>query len=395
MIKRVFAAVIIICTALLQSGCAGATVYSNYKEISLLEQISAIGIDEAEDGKVEICAVTGGSVSGNSSRMFRGTGDSIASAVNVLRYTPVNKNAFFAHTEDIVIGSGTAKNGMEGVIDGMLRAAEIRTDTNMYITEEGVTAYSVLTETTGGNISAADILKFLNRDVALTGEGFVPNCGEVAAEMAAGGAALIAAVGTEESSDISEGSPEKMIVMTGFAVIKDGKLAFYVPKEYARGTAMLKNKMEYAFVTVPDEKGGTVTLGITKAKTELDPVYEDGELVKLNIKVKIAAKVLQSDGVLNFSDAAIRRDAAEKAAESELRSIVGAIELAQSENADFIGLGERVKRIKAVKYEKQGKEWSEIFPGLDIEAAVEVRIVGAYDIENSVPAGGGGNEESR
>ena len=385
--KAAFLAILLSLSLL--TGC-GASVFENYREVSELETVRTVGVD-AQDGSVSVCADTGVGLSGSKPRLFSGKGAALALAMEEIRRMPQSRHAIFGHTENIVIGEAAAKNGLSGILDYAARSTELRLGTDIYIVHGG-TAEDAVTKSSGEKTSASDVLEFLKRESKRTGGGFPVTCGEAAAQLASSGTALIPAVSLKQSGEKSAGGEENAqptLKSSGFAVIKDGRLAFFVPEASSRAVSILKNKLEYSAFSLPDEKGGAVALAVTKASSSMDAEIFGGA-PRFDVDVKLSLAVLQTESDADLKNDDLRRELERRAERFIERELEDAVSFSQKMGVDFLGFGEAMERKEPVLFAEISENWDGVFQNAAVNIRVTAETERTYDIDRPLSLTGGG-----
>lgn len=372
------------------SGCSGATIYSNYREVEDLELIKTVGIDLGKGGTgVVITAGSGLSLAGRAPQVYEMEASTIAEAINKMQKSPAGKETFFSHTEYVVIGESAAKNGISGFLDYIERAQNIRLKTGMFIARDS-TAQKLLMDVVSEKTSTADILSFMEKDSQYVGYGEVVTCQDAASSLERYGCALVLALKAKKTPEIFGESGEYTIVPAGYGIIKDGKLAGYTDEEAAHGIGILMNALKFYNVNVDDGIGGYAALGITKAETKYKPHFESGELTRLDINIEADANVIELKDPVDIEDKKVRKNMERQIDEEIKKQVESAIELSKEMEIDFLELGGRIERQKPVKFSKIKGSWDEVFKQLEINVNVTTTLKRTYEFDLSLAMDGGG-----
>jgi len=360
---------------MLLTGCSG--LRQKMRDEADLVLVRAVGVDGEAGESLTVTADTGLGEKGEPPRTFTASAATFGEAVEALRMTPECRDAFFTHTEHLLVGEAAAETDLQGLLDFVIRSPELRLDTDLFIMKDAG-AGETMRAVGAGRSSAADELSFLKRYAARTGRGYTVECGEAAADMLRESAALVPAVTVRRSDDLTE--EESAVDLAGMAVLREGKLAFFLTEEESRGAVLLKNRCEGAMLTVPDERGCAVTLRLLKAKTTTEPSYENGTLTGLRLRVRLTAGVVQTGGYLSPEEREVRAYIAEKAAAAEKEKIDAALRRAQETGIDFLGLGAAIERRDPVKFAGMKERWDELFPTLPVAAEVTCTVERTYEL---------------
>ena len=109
-LKRICAAVCCAVQLLCLSGCAGTTIFSDFHEIEKIEIIRTLGIDVGEEG-VCLTADSGVGLNGTPPRLYHQQAPTLAAAVSILENTYPDRQPFFTHAENLLIGEEAEYGG--------------------------------------------------------------------------------------------------------------------------------------------------------------------------------------------------------------------------------------------------------------------------------------------
>lgn len=362
------------------SGCASSV--SGHKEAENIELIRTIGIDKS-DGGVLITASTGVGLDESAPEIFQQEGLTITDALYELNKNSVGKEAFFAHTENIIVSEKFAENGIGEVLDYVARSAEIRIVANLYVAK-GMDASELMLGIMSESDDITDMLEYIKKDASSLGAGYATTCEDVMKDIKSMGCAMILAVTGEETGEKSNESGKLMAVPSGFGVIKGDKLISYTAQDETHGILSLTGETEYDNITVTDESGGKITLGVTEIKPSFQPVYaSNGSLKEIIIKLKTKADVIGAEKYIDISSDSIQKKLAEKASEVIKERAEKALKRSQSLEIDYMNIGWQVEMKAPVKFYRLGS-WQKIFPSVKIKTEAESEIMRTFDLLSSI-----------
>lgn len=373
------------------SGCSSSTIYYEYREIEKLELIRTIGIDKETEG-VTITVCSGIGLSGAEPKIIKKTGKTIAEALDNIQNNPAGREPFYSHVDHIIIGEDAVKDGIGDYLDFVFRTTEIRFGANLFIVKGG-RASDLMEGTVGEQSSAADMLQLLSTNLYKMGDGAMLSCEEVGASIAESGSSLAFAIEAQDTNEANGKSGDKMIVPAGFAILKDGRLSGFVPKELAHSASVILGKKSLGDLVAENESGDRVVFSYSSIKSKVTPVFSGDKLEKINIEITCKLNVEEVMDMVNLLDEDTRREFARQAAERELNGAVKVIQLAQEKNIDFLNIKKLAELKKPVKIAKLSNSWDELFPNLRIEITAKAMLDRTYDISNPIDAAGGGSSE--
>lgn len=368
---------------LLFSGCSGQTLHSALREIDQIELVETLGADDVA-GMVRMSVSTNVEQSSSAPTVLAHSGSSVAEALEKMSAFTPKRYLFFGHTKHFVLGQAAAEKGLGPYMDYVERAMVMRLDTNLFIVKDG-SAEEVIT----GEGDISSMLDSLENDIRENSEGYVYNFKDVAQALIYGNTALVAAVEAVPAEEYQPGVEGDMVRFAGYALIRDGKLVAFADPDCAKGINLLIDQVEGGILPVPDGKGGYASLRLTQSKLELEPQMEQGKMTSLTLKVDLKMNLEGLQNSLDVYDPQVLQGLEEKAAQIEKMRLDRALDLAQSLDADFYGLGKRLELEKNSAYRSLDADWKEVFPGLPLKVQVEVEVERSYDIGNFVQAGPG------
>ena len=367
-------------------GIIGTKARPVSRELSELEFVRVIGIDILDDElrlTTSVSANTQGE--GLGATMLTVKAPTINKAAEEIQgYT--NKYIFFGYIAQYIMGEETAREDIRPYIDYIERDLYTRLDTNFYIARD-TTAFKVIRDVTSSLSERLDSLR-KDEDILLVPHSITFR--EFLIQLSENGCAVIPTLelvqrqegdqSTSMSSIESNGDNGKTMRSTGYAIFSDYKLVDFIENENLLGMNVLMGNSSVAALDVVGKDGSPVGLTIVANKVAYEPIFEDGELVKLLIKVQSSANVAEvQGGELNRELNFIRSQAEEKM-ETQMRNV---LDLSQKLNADFLGLGKKIELEEAIKWQKMEKNWEEILPSLDIDIQVAVTLTRTYEIEEA------------
>lgn len=364
------------------SGCSNTTIYYEYREVEKLELIRSLGVD-LEDDEVSVTACNGLGLSGAKPKIIHKKAKSIAAALDIMQNNPSGREPIYSHTDHMIIGEDAANKGLAGYIDYVSRATEMRADTNLFVVKEG-TAEKLLEETAGESTAASDMLQSLEMNLYKLGEGFMISCGELAANLARHGSSLVLAVKLVESDEADKESGGKMIVPAGFGIIKDGKLIDFLPEELAHSVCVVTGNKVTGNIIVKDRNEGRAVLSYNSIKSEIKPVFNNGKLESISIKIKCNLNIEELMNEMDLFEGETRKMLALQVAEREKREAEELIYISQKTGIDFLHIGEIIQLKEPVKFSGIEKEWEILFSNIKFEVSAEALLERTYDINDPI-----------
>lgn len=388
-----------LCCILTLTGCGSNLTLGAYsQDIEKMELVQTIGVDR-DGGSVQITAavkqaeeqgIEDAGNEGGSPLVLSAESASVVGALERLSNYSAKGYLFLAHTRHYVLGEVTAQNGIAEYLDFIERDMNMRLNTTMFIVK-GAAATEVMEATgeDGGDIS--QMLENIQQSVSLLSDGYVFSCGEVATDLVETGSALVAAIQMIDAEDSVAGEGAVMVVPAGYAVVKDGKLVDYIDTDDAAGANIFLGNTDPDIIQLEDENGDIVALRVAVADSSFTPVFEDGEIVRIQAKVSLRASIDEVGGNTDIYDDYVLDAMAEKVSAYIKEKGAGIITLSQELQADFLNIGKKVNIQAPVKFANMQSSWSNVFSELDIDLSVETQIERTYDLMQ--PVGVSGDEQ--
>lgn len=380
----------IVCAALLLP-LSGCSLFANYREIDTLQPVQTLGLDAEADGSILVSAASGGSQAGKEPSVLACQGPTILSAMYSLQNFSAREHLFYSHTSYILLGEDMAKAGAGPVLDFVTRSVQMRTDMPLFIVR-GDTAQLLVTGTGGKEYDITNALGALEENMRVDSRTWLFTCTEVMAALAESGAALACALTCMPAeAAVTSGGEGLAVLPAGYALLKDGALAGYIPEDTAIGVNFLINRVNGGSLVVEDGRGNPATLDITTGGSSLKPVYgENGRLEALEVQLHLRAALAELSAPAAVSDPACRQQLEQSAETQLIQWAQQVLELAREENADFLALGQRLRNMDPMRFTQMPESWEETLPGLDFRVTAQVEVTKTYDLQDSASTDGSG-----
>lgn len=388
--KRLFAAAAAALLLPSLTGCQNGSLYSNYREVEQLQVIQTLGVDHTKVGDVRLSISSGADIGGRAPSVMSVESPSISKAMEKLQDYASRDSLFFAHTHYLLIGEDAARKGTGEFLDFLERMPQMRTDVSLFITRESEAA-TLIAGAGDGQYDVTDELSSLEQDVQRLGGSRVYSCVEVSRRLAESGAALVCAIAPADTEGIIfSGGGGLSTLPAGYAVLKDGKLIGYISDDTSKGVNLLEGTLSSGPVAVWGEDGGIITLSVTGSSAKIKPVWrEDGSLQALRVEAEISAAIQElENSAVSAQDDYLTQTAAQLA-ERARGWIAGVLAFSAEQGADFLALGQQIRRADPVKFASMPDAWPAILPHLAFDISVTASIQHGY--ENSGPINMTGN----
>lgn len=127
-------------------------------------------------------------------------------------------------------------------------------------------------------------------------------------------------------------------------------------------------------VTGPEEKGKPVTLEILRSKTKLQPRISDGQIF-MTVEIKEESNLVETAAMLDLTKPETINKLEKLQAGAIREEVESALNKAQQEyGVDVFGFGEEIHRQYPRQWKEMKKNWSDLFPAVQVEVLVEAKI---------------------
>lgn len=257
-------------------------------------------------------------------------------------------DVFFGHLDQLVLGEELARNGgVQELLEHFSRDPELGLGTRVWLVR-GDTARAAMQSQRDTGI--AQRLSALVRDSGMGSAGLECTAGEALSALLEGECAVIPALtlaGEGETASLEQ---------DGYGVLQGGALAFWLTGQEARGLELSRGcpgpellELEQAVVR------------LERAELTCVPVLEGAQLAGLELDLRVIARVEQPRQE-EFDREQVRQAVQEQTG----RWLTAAVELAQRENADFLGLARQAGTAQPECWKLLREQWARQFPRLDI-----------------------------
>jgi germination protein, Ger(x)C family len=383
---------LILCILILFSlpGCLGAS------EINDLEIVIGIAVDKGDEPESIILtaqivkpAEMGKSSSGDSSGGGRNaywnvshTGVSVLDAGRQITHKTGNR-LFLSHNQIIIFGNEIAKESVQKYIDFFLRANTMRPNTLVLVAEGRASdILDVRTETE--KLPAINIEKLV-KNYGFISQSYIINLNDFAERLLSSTTSPIAPLIKVTSADNSKDD-----YVSGMAVFKKGKMAGKLSQDETRGLLWVLGKVKKAILNIPSPNGqGKVVFEIVEAKSEVIPIISGGK-ISYNIKVKVNSILSEQSTTENLGTIQVLENLQKSQAEAIKQEIMEAWNKSKELDSDIFGFGDMLH--KKYRKEWQGLEdkWYDIYPTLELNIDVQVKIIGTDLLTRPATANKGG-----
>ncbi len=314
-------------------------------------------------------AGTGGGGSGEGSRTWEITqiGNSFMS-INREIHSRTSLFLNFEHLQAIILSEEVAKEGIEKILDFFLRDPEMRRRVKVFISQgEAKKILDVIPRMEDySSLYLARLPKNAVRNSRMVHK---LDLGEAVVNIHGGYAFVLPKVQATKDE----------IKSSGGAAFKGDRMVGWISELEMEALKFIRNLYMGGVVTVkaPGFENGMVTLEITKARSRVTPLIEDGDVrFQVNIQVECnygEATNMHSHG--KITGAFLEKLELECSREIQ-RICMQTIRKAQKELETDIFLFDHILETEKPAFWKEvGKQWNSIFPNVEVEVKVDTDII--------------------
>lgn len=360
----------LILTSIILSGCW------DVMEVNDLAIVIATGIDQIEDEQIEVTfllyvpnpsGAASGEVSGSSKNSYSisMTGDTFSDAVMKLE-SEVPREIFWGHSNIFIFGSELAKNELGKQIDFLVRTAEPREQSQIYISQDK----AKLEVDKFVSINTAELFSKLPKSRYLKSI-TLKDIEEMLVNNSQAGLIPISDTNSVKTSADTIDS----FAVKGSAIIYHGKMISSITGEKDIGSQWLLFPKTNTPINInPDGKNGKVSAETIKKSTKVTPLLED-KTWSINIKVKTDLLILQNSTSLDIYNPTVMNQLKKEFSKKIKADIEEFINHIQKDlKADVIQFYEAFHRSYPKETDDVKENWEEQFENIKVSIQVEVKI---------------------
>ena len=339
--RRRFAAVfVVLCAALLLSGCGqSAGIYRNYRAVEDLQIVQTLGIDLEPDGLITVTAAAAKAGDSAAPAVLSRSAKSLPEALAALQEFSQRGQLFFAHIQYLLLGQAAAEYGLEPVFDYVERDIHTRMGTDLFLIRDSSAKELMSALADGEKIS--ELLASVKRDTELQGGSRVDSLRAAAVALGEYGAAAVCALRLTDGSDgILSDPPVLTALPDGYGILRDGSLVCFLDGEDAEILGLLTGTGGTLRRSVSDGEGCTVTLELSGGA---DFSMESPSRLKAAVHADAAIAAVTAAGAQITDPETLQRLADALAAELNT-SAERVLSLSKTLDADFLPLAPVLRR---------------------------------------------------
>ena len=328
------------------------------REMDDMTLMRTMGVDAGEkEGEVLVTVSSGRRASGIQGEqkpplILSAQQSSVAGACQVMEGQS-DSQIFYGHLDQLLLGEELALRG--GVVDVLEHFAwdrDLGLGAQVWLVQGGTARNAIHT---GGESGVDDRLTTILTDSEAGGAEMECTVGEVLNGLLERGTAFVPALAVTEGE-------HGMLLERGYGILHQGTLAFWLTGEESRGLELSQGHPGEGLLEV-----GETVVRLNRAALTCVPVLEEGQLTGLELDLRLAAWVERPGR--EEESAAVLEQVVRTRAQGWLRA---AIERAQKENVDFMGLAAMAGTARPERWQLLREQWKDSFADLNIQVESSV-----------------------
>ena len=294
------------------------------------------------------------------------------------------RREYIAHVNIFVIGEKLARDGVDQIIDVLLRSKDIRLNTWVLVAKgqaldileiepelEELLSQEIIglvqNQPVASEAFTIDIKRFANQLIT-PGQDAVASCIEVF-ERKEGGQ-------SQPGNSSANNSGQKAVRLVGTAVFRKGKLVGWLNDEETKGYLYGIGRARQGIISLSvhelDKKD--VAFAMTRASSKIVPKVE-GDEISFIIDIKAEGDLQQHDDTRPIARPDVIKAVEQKAAHEIKALVENALNKAQNEfEADIFGFGNRLHKRYPQFWKQIQQDWREIYPDIKVTVNVEAKV---------------------
>ncbi len=357
-------------------------------EINEVSVVAGMALDKGEDAKYKIsleflnAVEIGPKPTGVSSPsvVYSMEGEEISELVKRFN-TFFTRKLILSHMQVIVISEELAEEGVEEILDFLVREREIRDDFNIVIARES-DAKEILSVNyalqKSSSLKLNTQLNTLQREYG--GDPSVRLQDFSEAVRSNGKEAIVETVeikgDPEKGKDVTNMQlliPDTMVIVTGAGIFRGGKLVGHFSIQDVRNYSVIMNRIQGTNYSIPCSETGVLGIRVTQAETDVKITYPEDRPV-IAVETGFEAFLNSSTCDDDLSKISTYENFEKKINEHIEKEMFQTIQKAQEQESDVFGFGEKMFIQQHQQYKKIEDEWSEQFAKADIKIKVKTQL---------------------
>jgi spore germination protein KC/spore germination protein len=279
----------------------------------------------------------------------------------------LDRDLFFSDNEIIILGRNIAEEGIGKKLDFFLRNRETRMLVQVLVAEGSASEVLDISPDIE-NINAANIaelIKLGKKHSEIVSTNLRDFSSKVMSKTTAPVAPMIGIVKEDQKIKVH---------ISETAVFKKDRMVGRLDKKETKGYLWIVNKVKKGTTEVTlKDSNELVSIETSSSKSKVTPKISDGK-VSFNIEIKEEGEISDQLSVEDLAKPKKFEELEKAKAEVIEKEIMAAVNIAKELNADIFGFGEIVNKSYPKQWKTMEKNWSEIFPDVQVTVKVDTKL---------------------
>lgn len=365
--KKILVSILLIFITFNLSAC------TDYHEIERSSPILSMGIDKEKDKyKISVEILNMNDFAGEISvkpQIISTDGETIDEAIEKIKNMS-SEELYFSYLEVIILNEDMAKEGIDDVLDIILRNNEFRLSINLLVTKDD--AQKILKSKSNLQpIHGVEIANTLKENENNTSIVVVTPIYKIINMMSLKGVEICL-----PSVKIQEDKEESAYAIENIAVFEDDKLKGYVDHDISKYYSFATDNAKKSTISVSNDDflvGGIVD----KSKTDIELV--DNTLY-VNLETSISINEFNSKKDNSFNSKTIKKEFKNKL-EKNIKKLITTVQKEYS--LDIFGYGLKINKFNQNDFKPYENNWNEHFKNLNVKVNADISLKDDidYDLE--------------
>ncbi|MCW2277622.1 Ger(x)C family spore germination protein [Heliophilum fasciatum] len=306
----------------------------------------------------------------------------------IRRLTTVSpRKLFFAHLRLVVLGEVLARQGIEEVVDFLVRDHEFRGDFFFIVARETTAAEVLEIITPAELIPSVSFYRTLSTSARFWAPTHSVQLAPLVTDLLTPGKNPVitglVVVGNSPSKDstqnVQKSAPPTQVLLFSIGLFHNGRLVAWLNEGESKGYNYIVNKISSSVAPIDGPDGQNIILEISNSTTKLRSQNQDGRPM-IMIEVNTEANLGEINVPIDLKRPGALSDL-ERSLENKISSyIFEAIAKAKSYQTDVFGFGGVIHRADPQTWKRLQPNWDQEFVNLPVEIVARVKIKKSGDI---------------
>ncbi len=365
----------------------------NYRELNQLAITTGIAVDKENDNyKITIMIANSKKDSGSdgsitpSAAVYDGTGKTIYEAFKDTSLS-VSKQIYLSHIDVLVISEEIAKNNLTDVIDFLFRYPQTRNNFYLVLAKDKKASDILKVTTPLETFPSQNLAKNLEITDKLQGFTYTVDFTDFTKSLVSEGInpilPSVTIIGNSEEGNkeenIQQNEPSTYLKLDMLGIFKGDKFVTWANPNESKGINIINNKI-YILGVIVEYQNEKIVTEITEMETGFE--VEDN---KVRITIETVGAIQEINANIDLYDPNNIEKIQNANIEKIKEYVNNAINLAKTNKTDIFGFGNYIYKNNPKKWKEIKDKWDdEIFPNLEIEIEVNLRLQSKGSINNIV-----------